>query len=88
MIACMCAGAPVSATDAKGRTALHYATDRSSAAVVTAILNTPAGRMCANQADRKGRSALHCAAQLGDLSVLKLLLQYGCDMDLEVSAKS
>lgn len=76
-------GAPVAAADAKGRTPLHYAVESSSAAVATAILQTPSGRVVANHLDRKARSALHCAAQMGDLNLVKLLVQFGCDIDVE-----
>ena len=95
--------APVGAADGKGRTCLHYAAECFSSAVVTNIINLPAGRgrLIADIQvrymrsavfffvfflDRYMRSALHTASQMGDLVIVKLLLNSAADINLQVSA--
>jgi ankyrin repeat protein len=75
---------PVDAVDVKGRTCLHYAAECCSSSVVTTIINLPAarGRLIVDFPDRYMRSALHTAAQMGDVTIVKLLLNGAADINL------
>eukprot|EP00802_Teleaulax_amphioxeia_P010710 Tamp_10739.p1 GENE.Tamp_10739~~Tamp_10739.p1 ORF type:complete len:250 (+),score=36.43 Tamp_10739:1174-1923(+) len=77
--------APLDVVDLKGRTCLHYAAECCSTAVTSDIVNLPAarGREIVDIQDGYKRSALHAAAQMGDVTVVKLLLRSEADVNLQ-----
>lgn len=76
-------GATVNALDVHGRTPLHHAARRGSAAVVAALLEDPTMRL--DDLDREGRSALRVAVVHGHWECAQLLLAAGASTDSLVS---
>lgn len=59
--------------------ALHSATDRGDVAGITRILQ--ASPTCVDARNARGRTSLHVAALIGRNDIVKLLLQYGADVN-------
>merc|ERR1712037_1075928 len=76
------AGADAAAQSGEECSVLHYLVQSQSpdaAALVSRLLKNPAAREGLNATDSMGCTALHRAAEVGDASVVGVLLQEGAD---------
>ena len=75
------AGAKVDATDAIGRTAVHYAAMGDHAAAIDALRRLGAN---ISQVDRFGNTPLHIASEYEQDHAVKALLAYGAPVDAKI----
>ena len=74
------AGADVNATNKKGYTAIHYASERNYGDCLDILLQAGAN---VNTVDNSGSTALHSAAFRGDCTFVKKLLYAGADVNIK-----
>ena len=74
------AGADVNASNKKGYTAIHYASERNYRDCLDLLLQAGAD---VNAVDNSGYTALHCAAFRGDFTFVKKLLYAGADVNIK-----
>ncbi|TQV99490.1 ankyrin repeat domain-containing protein [Cordyceps javanica] len=79
MVQCLlCAGADPMTKDANGRTALHYAAERSNTVILNRLVLGP--EVDIDVRDFQGRTPLFTAVQRGNIDTVRILLQLGANV--------